>query len=247
MLQDKKIVLVTGAGRGIGKAILLKLAKPNVVAIGVDYNEEATREISLFLKEHGGSGEGMLMDVTQASSINEVIDAIGNKYGPISVLVNNAGITRDNLLMRMSQDEWDRVVATNLTAVFNVSQACIRGMLKARWGRIINITSVVGYAGNPGQVNYAATKAGLTGFSKSLALEVASRNITVNCVAPGFIETAMTQQLNDEQRKHLLTMVPMKRMGSIDDVANAVEFLASDGASYVTGTTLHVNGGMYML
>ena len=179
MTQDKKVVLVTGAGRGIGKAILLKLAKSNVVAIGVDYDEEAARNINLFLEEQGGVGEGMTMDVTQPSSISSVIDEVGKKYGSVAILVNNAGITRDNLLMRMSQDEWDRVVATNLTSIFNVSQACIRGMLKARWGRIINITSVVGHSGNPGQANYAATKAGVTGFSKSLALEVASRNITV--------------------------------------------------------------------
>ncbi len=247
MTQEKAVVLVTGAGRGIGKAILLKLAKPGAIAIGVDYNKEGVQAINDFLKERGCLGEGFTMDVTQPSSIAEVMEEIYKKYGAVSILVNNAGITKDNLFMRMSSTEWDQVLATNLTSVFNVSRACIRDMVKARWGRIINITSVVGCAGNAGQTNYAASKAGIIGFSKSLAMEVASRGITVNCVAPGFIETAMTEQLSEEQRSQLLTTVPMKRMGSIDDVANAVEFLASEKASYVTGMTMHVNGGMYMI
>ncbi len=247
MLPEKRVALVTGAGRGIGKAILLRLAKMGAIAIGVDYNEEAVAAINSYLHEGNFVGEGLIMDVTKPDSINSTCKQIVKKYGPVGILINNAGITRDNLFMRMSQAEWDQVIATNLTSVFNVSQACIRDMIKARWGRIITISSVVGYAGNPGQANYAATKAGVVGFSKSLAIELASRNITVNCVAPGFIETEMTKKLNDEQREKLLAVIPMKRIGSIDDIANAVAFLASEEASYVTGTTIHVNGGMYMI
>lgn len=247
MSQNEKIVLVTGAGRGIGKAILIKLAKSGMIVVGADYNEDAANNIGQCLNELGCEGMGIFMDVSNTQSVNEAVKKINEKYGKISILVNNAGITKDNLLMRMSPDEWNQVVATNLTSVFNVSQACIRDMIKAHWGRIINIASVVGYAGNYGQTNYAATKAGVIGFSKSLALEVASRNITVNCVAPGFIETDMTKKLNNEHREKLISIIPMKRIGSSEEVAHTVEFLVSDDASYITGTTIHINGGMYMI
>jgi 3-oxoacyl-[acyl-carrier protein] reductase len=247
MLLQSKIALVTGASRGIGKAILIKLAKAGAIAIGVDYSEEYANTISLFLKELGLSGEGFVMDVTKQETIESAMEQITKKYGAPSVLVNNAGIARDNLALRMSQAEWDQVIATNLTSVFRLSCVCIRSMVKARFGRIINIASVVAYAGNPGQVNYAAAKAGMVAFSKSLAIEVASRNITVNCIAPGFIETDMTKKLSAEQREKLLSVVPMRRIGDAEDIANAVEFLASDSASYITGSTIHVNGGMYMI
>ena len=247
MSIENKVALVTGASRGIGKAILLKLAKAGVIAIGVDYNEEFANTISSFLKELGYKGEGFVMDVTKQESIEGAIEQITQKYGAPSILVNNAGIARDNLMLRMSQEEWDQVIATNLTSVFRLSRACIRRMVKARYGRIINIASVVAYMGNPGQVNYAAAKAGMVAFSKSLAMEIASRNITVNCVAPGFIESDMTKKLNEEQREKLLSVVPMGRIGEAEDVANAVEFLASDNAAYITGGTIHVNGGMSML
>ncbi|MDR1057551.1 MAG: 3-oxoacyl-ACP reductase FabG [Coxiellaceae bacterium] len=247
MSLQNKIALVTGAGCGIGKAILVKLAKAGAVTLGVDYNEEYVNTISTFLKELGVQGEGLVMDVTNQESIKNVYQQITKKYGAPNILVNNAGITRDNLMLRMSREEWDQVIATNLTAVFHLSQVSVRDMLKARWGRIVNIASVVAYRGNPGQVNYTATKAGVIAFSKSLAQEVALRNITVNCIAPGFIETDMTQRLTDEQREKILSVVPMKRIGDPDDVANAVEFLVSENASYITGSTIHVNGGMFML
>ncbi|MBU0744615.1 MAG: 3-oxoacyl-ACP reductase FabG [Gammaproteobacteria bacterium] len=247
MSMQNKVVLVTGASRGIGKAILLKLAQAGATPIGVDYNQEYADTISLFLKELGFKGEGFAMDVTKQDSVDSAMEQITKKYGAPSILVNNAGITRDNLMLRMSQEEWDQVIDTNLTSVFRLSRICLRDMVKARWGRIINIASVVAFIGNPGQANYAATKAGIVAFSKSLASEVASRNVTVNCIAPGFIETEMTKKLSDEQRERLLSVIPMKRIGDSDDVANAVEFLSSDKASYITGSTIHVNGGMSMI
>ncbi|EKD45747.1 MAG: 3-oxoacyl-(Acyl-carrier-protein) reductase [uncultured bacterium] len=245
-LQDK-VALVTGASRGIGKVILERLAKDGAIAIGVDYSEEYANTISVSLKELGFKGEGFVMDVTKQDSIENCMELIAKKYGSPSILINNAGITRDNLMLRMSQEEWDQVIATNLTSVFRLSRICIRDMVKARFGKIVNISSVIGYTGNAGQANYAATKAGVVAFSKALALEVASRNITVNCIAPGFIETDMTKKLSDEQREKLLSVIPMKRIGQPDDIANAVEFLVSDSSSYITGTTIHVNGGMYMI
>ena len=247
MSLQNKIVLVTGASRGIGKAILVKLAKAGAIALGVDYSKEYANTISSFLKVLGLNGEGFVMDVTKQESIENAYQQITKKHGSPNILINNAGIARDNLMLRMSQEEWDQVIATNLTSVFRLSRICIRDMVKARWGRIINIASVVAYMGNPGQANYAATKAGAVAFSKSLAQEVASRNITVNCIAPGFIESDMTKKLTNEQRERLLSVIPMRRIGDPDDVANAVEFLASENASYITGTTIHVNGGMCMI
>lgn len=244
--QEGRVALVTGASRGIGKAILIKLATSGVVGIGVDYSEESAATISSFLRELGLAGEGLVMDVTKQESIENAMGHIAQKYAAPSILVNNAGITRDNLMLRMSQDEWDQVIATNLTSVFRLSRFCLRAMVKARYGRMINIASIVAYTGNAGQANYAAAKSGMVAFSKALALEVASRNITVNCVAPGFIETEMTKKLSDEHREKLASVIPMKRIGSVDDVVNAVEFLASDNASYITGSTIHVNGGMFM-
>lgn len=247
MSLQNKIVLVTGASRGIGKAILIKLAQAGAIALGVDYNDEYAGVISAFLKELGLKGEGFVMDVTNQSSIEKCVEEINKKYGAPNILVNNAGIARDNLMLRMSQEDWDQVIATNLTSVFRLSRICIRDMIKARYGRIINIASVLAYMGNGGQANYTAAKAGIIAMSKSLALEVASRNITVNSVAPGFIESDMTRKLSAEQRDKILSSVPMKRIGDPEDVANAVEFLASDNAAYITGSTIHVNGGMFMI
>jgi len=246
MSLQNKIVLVTGAGRGIGKTIAMHLAKAGAVVVGVDYSEEYANNISLFLNELGLKGKGFVMDVTKQESIENAMEQIGNSYGAPNILINNAGITRDNLILRMSQEEWEQVIATNLTSLFRLCRICIRDMVKARWGRIINIASVVAFSGNPGQANYAAAKGGMVAFSKSLAIEIASRNITVNCIAPGFIETDMTKKLADEQREKLLSKVPAKRLGQPEDIANTVAFLASEGASYITGTTIHVNGGMYM-
>lgn len=246
-LLQNKIALITGASRGIGKAITLYLARAGAIVIGVDYNEEFAKNISLFLSEAGLKGKGFVMDVTNQESIENSFAQIIKEYGSPNILVNNAGITRDNLMLRMSQEEWDQVIATNLTSIFRLSRLCIRDMVKARFGRIINIASIVAYTGNPGQANYAAAKGGMVAFSKSLALEVASRNITVNCIAPGFIETDMTKKLTAEQREKLLSSVPMKRIGQVEDIAHAVAFLASDEASYITGMTMHINGGMYMI
>lgn len=245
MSIQNKVALVTGAGRGLGKVIATRLAEAGAIIIGVDYNEEAASNITSFINDLGIKGRGFVMDVTKQETIESAMEQITKEYGAPSILVNNAGITRDNLMMRMSQDEWDQVIATNLTSVFRMSRICIRDMVKARWGRIINIASVVAFCGNPGQANYCASKGGMVSFSKSLAVEVASRNITVNCVAPGFIESDMTRKLTDEQRSALLASVPAKRIGTPEDIAHAVNFLASEEASYITGATLHVNGGMY--
>jgi 3-oxoacyl-[acyl-carrier protein] reductase len=243
MSLEGEIALVTGASRGIGKAIATKLAAEGATVIGTATSEGGAASIGEYL---GAQGTGMVLDVTNADSVSEVLGAIEEQYGPISILINNAGITRDNLMMRLKDDDWDAIINTNLTSVFKISKACLRNMMKARKGRIITIGSVVGSTGNPGQTNYAAAKAGLIGFSKSLAREVGSRGITVNTVAPGFIDTDMTRALSDEQRDALKGQIPLSRLGDPDDIANAVAFLASPSASYITGETLHVNGGMFM-
>jgi 3-oxoacyl-[acyl-carrier protein] reductase len=246
MALNDDIVVVTGASRGIGQAIALELGARGATVIGTATTDRGAEAISASLAEHNVRGTGKVLDVTDADSIAAFYRAVQEEYGNPSVLVNNAGITRDNLMMRMKDEEWDDVISTNLSSAFRMSKACLRGMMKARRGRIITISSIIGATGNPGQANYAATKAGVIGFTKSLAREVGSRGITVNAVAPGFIDTDMTRALPEEQRKHLLEQIPMARLGDVSDIARAVAFLASDEASYITGETLHVNGGMYM-
>jgi 3-oxoacyl-[acyl-carrier protein] reductase len=243
-LQDE-IALVTGASRGIGKAIAERLAADGATVIGTATTDKGAEAISGYLKDSGG--KGMCLDVTQDESVAGVIKQITDAFGAISILVNNAGITRDNLLMMMKPAQWDDVINTNLTSVYRCSKSVLRNMMKARKGRIINIASVVGSTGNPGQTNYSASKAGLLGFTKSLAREIGSRNITVNAVAPGFIDTDMTRELGDEQRDALIAQIPLNKLGDPADIANAVAFLASPQAAYITGETLHVNGGMYMV
>jgi 3-oxoacyl-[acyl-carrier protein] reductase len=245
-MPDKTIALVTGASRGIGRAIATRLGADGMTVIGTATSDGGAEAISNYFKEAGIDGEGMKLDVSDTESVNEVVNAIADNYGAVTVLVNNAGITRDNLLMRMKPEEWDAVINTNLSSLYRVCKACIRGMMKARGGRIINIASVVGSSGNAGQTNYSAAKAGMLGFTKSLAQEIGSRGITVNAVAPGFIDTDMTRELPEAQRDALLGAIPLGRLGSAEEIAAAVAFLASDDAAYVTGTTLHVNGGMYM-
>jgi 3-oxoacyl-[acyl-carrier protein] reductase len=237
---------VTGASRGIGQAVALDLGKNGATVIGTATSEGGAEKITAYLKEAGIKGAGFALDVNDKEQVASVLEAIQKQFGEIAILVNNAGITRDNLLMRMKEDEWDAIMETNLKSVFRMSQAVLRAMMKARYGRIISIASVVGTMGNAGQTNYAAAKAGIIGFSKSLAREVGSRNITVNCVAPGFIDTDMTRALSEDQRNGLLAHIPLGRLGQVEDIAAAVTFLASPQAGYVTGTTLHVNGGMYM-
>jgi 3-oxoacyl-[acyl-carrier protein] reductase len=246
MALNDDIVVVTGASRGIGQAIALELGARGATVIGTATTDRGAEAISAALAEHDVRGTGKVLDVTDTDSIAAFFKAVQEEYGNPSVLVNNAGITRDNLMMRMKDEEWDDVISTNLSSAFRMSKACLRGMMKARRGRIITISSIIGATGNPGQANYAATKAGVIGFTKSLAREVGSRGITVNAVAPGFIDTDMTRALPEEQRKHLLEQIPMARLGDVSDIARAVAFLASDEASYITGETLHVNGGMYM-
>ncbi|TWX73951.1 3-oxoacyl-ACP reductase FabG [Colwellia sp. C1TZA3] len=240
---DGKVILVTGASRGIGKAIATQLKALGGNVIGTATSEHGAANISEYL----GEGQGLVLNVTDDASISAMFDLIKEKHGSVDVLVNNAGITRDNLMIRMKDDEWDDIIDTNLTSVFKISKVVLRAMMKKRNGRIINIGSVVGTMGNAGQVNYATAKAGLIGFTKSLAREVASRGITVNTVSPGFIDTNMTQTLTDEQKEGIFAQVPANRLGKPEEVANAVAFLASDGAAYITGETLHVNGGMYMV
>ena len=239
--------LVTGATRGIGRAIALALVADGATVVGTATTDDGAAAIAAYLQEAGNTGTGMKLDVTDAAATDAVLGVIEAKHGAITILVNNAGITRDNLLLRMKDDEWDAIMATNLKPAFRLAKAVLRGMMKARHGRIIQIGSVVGSSGNPGQVNYSAAKAALIGFTKSLAQEVGSRNITVNCVAPGFIDTDMTKGLTDAQREALLAKIPLGRLGAPEDVAHAVAFLAGPGAGYVTGTTMHVNGGMYMV
>ncbi|MFO1324525.1 MAG: 3-oxoacyl-ACP reductase FabG [Burkholderiales bacterium] len=238
--------LVTGATRGIGLAIALRLAADGATVVGTATTDEGAAKIAARLAEAGNAGTGMKLDVADPAATEAVLAAIEAKYGAIGILVNNAGITRDNLLLRMKDDEWDAIMATNLKPAFRLAKAVLRGMMKARHGRIIQIGSIVGSSGNAGQANYAAAKAALLGFTKSLAQEVGSRNITVNCVAPGFIDTDMTRSLPDAARETLLSRIPLGRLGSPDDIADAVAWLASPGAGYVTGATVHVNGGMYM-
>jgi 3-oxoacyl-[acyl-carrier protein] reductase len=245
MLQGQ-IAIVTGASRGIGEGILHTLAKAGATVVGTATSEKGAEGIAKAIQELGAKGAGRVLDVRDAAQCAAFVEAVQDEFGPVSILVNNAGITRDNLLARMKDEEWDDIQATNLKAVFLLSRAVLRGMMKARAGRIVNVTSVVGFTGNPGQANYAAAKAGMVGFSKSLAREVGSRNITVNCVAPGFIETDMTRALAEEQVKKLVENVPLGRLGRVDDVAQAVAYLCSPAAAYITGATIHVNGGMYM-
>lgn len=246
MALQGQIALVTGASRGIGQAIALELGKQGATVVGTATSEKGAQAIGEYLAAAGVKGAGLALNVNDAAQVDQVLDTIRKQFGEVSVLVNNAGITKDNLLARMSEEEWDDVLTTNLKSVFRLSRAVLRAMMKARAGRIVNISSVVGSSGNPGQTNYSASKAGMAGFSKSLAQEIGSRNITVNCVAPGFIDTDMTQVLGEEQRAKLVEHVPLKRLGKPEDIAAAVAFLAGPGAAYITGTTLHVNGGMYM-
>tara|TARA_R110002096_G_scaffold28661_4_gene86751 strand:+ start:967 stop:1707 length:741 start_codon:yes stop_codon:yes gene_type:complete len=245
-MLDKKVTLVTGASRGIGKGIAVELGKNGATVIGTATSEKGASNISDYLQKEGIDGLGMVLDVCDSESIDKCMSAINEKYGPVDILVNNAGITRDNLLMRMKLEQWEEVYETNLRSVFLLSKACLRGMMKKRAGRIISISSVVGATGNPGQANYASSKAGMVGFTKSLAREVANRGVTVNCVAPGFIRTDMTDELTDEQKQQILASVPMGKLGEVEDIAKAVKFLASDDSSYVTGQTIHINGGMHM-
>lgn len=241
-----KVAFVTGASRGIGKAIALDLAAQGATVIGTATSDSGAEAISAYLSEAGYKGAGKCLNVTNAEMITEVLAEITKEFGVPTVLVNNAGITRDNLLMRMKDDEWDDIIQTNLSSVYRMSKACLRGMVKAKEGRIINIASVVGVMGNAGQTNYAAAKAGIIGFGKSLAREVGARGITVNTVAPGFIETDMTKALPEEQRETLAKQIPLQALGQPEDIARAVTFLAGEGGSYITGQTLNVNGGMYM-
>ena len=241
---EGEIALVTGASRGIGRAIAEKLAQLGARVIGTATTDSGAVAINTFLEPAGG--RGLRLDVTDADSISATIKQIGNEFGSVSILVNNAGITRDNLLMVMKDTQWEEIIDTNLSSVYRMTKAVLRGMMKARKGRIINIASVVALTGNPGQTNYCAAKAGMLGFTKSLAREIGSRNVTVNAVAPGLIDTDMTRELADEQRQALIGQIPLNRLGGAADVAGAVAFLAGQEASFITGETLHVNGGMYM-
>ena len=245
-MLDGQVALVTGATRGIGKAIALALARAGARVVGTSTSDEGAASIGRYLAEAGRGGEGMRLDVTDGPSIEPSVAGIAERIGDVAILVNNAGITRDNLLLRMKDEEWDAILDTDLKSVYRLSKAVLRGMMKARHGRIVNVGSVVGASGNAGQTNYAAAKAALVGFTKSLAQEIGSRGITVNCVAPGFIDTDMTRALADAQRAKLTERIPLGRLGSPEDVAHAVCFLASREAGYITGATLHVNGGLYM-
>lgn len=246
MSEAKRVALVTGASRGIGAAIATKLGEDGFIVIGTATSENGAAAISDRIQSAGHEGQGMVLNVADSDSVNTVIAEITKQYGPVTVLVNNAGITKDNLLMRMSDEEWFDVIDTNLNSIFRLTKACLRGMLKARWGRVVSITSIVGCMGNAGQTNYAATKAGVAGFARSMAQEVGSRNITVNAVAPGFIDTDMTKALPEEQRAKLESTIALNRLGQPEEIANVVAFLCSDGAAYITGETIQVNGGMYM-
>ena len=244
MNLENQVALVTGASRGIGKAIALELARQGAKVVGTATSAAGAEAIGAYLAEFGG--KGVVLNVTDAANCGAVVDEVQKGFGSLSILVNNAGITQDNLAMRMKDEEWDSVISTNLTAVGRLSRLVLRGMMKAKHGRIINITSVVGASGNPGQMNYAAAKAGVAGMTRALAREIGSRNITVNCVAPGFIDTDMTKALGDDQHAALLGQIPLGRLGQPEDIAHAVAFLAGPTAAYITGTELHVNGGMYM-
>lgn len=246
MSIEGKVALVTGASRGIGRATAYALGKMGAIVVGTATSESGAQNITKGLAEQGYQGKGCVLNVTSQGSVDSVVKAITEEFGAPLIVVNNAGITQDNLLMRMKEDEWDSVIDTNLKSVYRVAKATMRGMTKARWGRIVNISSVVATMGNMGQSNYAAAKAGMEGFTRAMAREVASRNITVNAVAPGFIATDMTHALPEEQHKMLLAQIPLARLGQPEEIANAVAFLASEGASFITGETLQVNGGMNM-
>ncbi len=246
MSLENQIALVTGASRGIGAAIAQTLGRQGAIVIGTATSETGAVKITNALAEAGIKGKGIALDVNNAEQINAVLADINAAFGDVSLLVNNAGITKDTLMMRMSDEDWDAVISTNLSSVYRMSKAVLRPMMKARTGRIISISSVVGHMGNAGQTNYAAAKAGMTGFTKSLATEVGSRGITVNCVAPGFIETDMTAELPEDIKKQMLARIPLSRLGSVNEIAETVAFLASPAAAYITGETIHVNGGMYM-
>ncbi|MDX1454023.1 MAG: 3-oxoacyl-ACP reductase FabG [Gammaproteobacteria bacterium] len=246
MSLNGEIAIVTGASRGIGKSIAEALGKAGATVVGTATSDKGAAGIDEHFKSAGIEGGGLVLNVSEADSIAEFLKAATEKFGTPTILVNNAGITRDNLLMRMKDDEWDAVIQTNLSSIFRLSKGVMRGMMKAKKGRIINIASVVGLIGNPGQANYCAAKAGIVGFTKSMAREIGSRGITVNVVAPGFIDTDMTKELPEESRKAMLSQVPLERLGSPDDIAQAVLFLAGPGAGYITGETINVNGGMYM-
>jgi 3-oxoacyl-[acyl-carrier protein] reductase len=246
MSEEQKVALVTGASRGIGRAIAERLCAGGYLVVGTATSEEGAARITAYLEDAGNTGCGMKLDVADGDNVVAVVKAISAQYGAPLVLVNNAGITRDNLLMRMKTDEWGDVIETNLSALYRVSKACLRGMTKARWGRIVNITSVVGSMGNAGQSNYAATKAGAEGFSRALARELGSRSVTVNCVAPGFIDTDMTRELTEDQKALMLGQIPLGRLGAPEEIAALVGFLCGEEAGYITGETLHINGGMYM-
>lgn len=244
-LQDK-VALVTGASRGIGAAIADSLGKQGAIVIGTATTEAGAGKISARFAEKGINGVGMVLDVSSQDSVNTLVDTVTETYGTPLILINNAGITKDNLLMRMKDDEWFDVIDTNLNSIYRLSKACLRGMTKARWGRIVNISSVVGAMGNVGQTNYCATKAGVGGFTRSLAKELGPRNITVNAVSPGFIDTDMTKELAEAQREAILSQVPLNRLGEPEEIAAVVDFLVGEGGSYITGENIHVNGGLYM-
>ena len=244
-MLNGKLVLVTGASRGIGRAIAMALGNAGAKVIGTATSEEGATNISKIFSDNSILGKGMNLNVTDNDQIIELLKAVSDEFGSVDILINNAGITRDNILLRMKEDEWDDIINTNLSSVYKMSKAVLRGMIKKRSGRIISITSVVGAMGNAGQSNYAASKAGIMGFTKSLAREVGVRGVTVNAIAPGFIETDMTDSLPDEQKAVLASQIPMGRLGTVDEVAKAVLFLASDNASYITAQTIHINGGMY--
>ena len=241
-----KVALVTGASRGIGRAIAQALAEAGHTVVGTATSDGGAAQITEYLHAMGNAGCGMTLDVAEPESVAGVVQAVTEQLAAPLILVNNAGITRDNILLRMKEQEWQEVIDTNLNALYRVCKACLRGMTRARWGRIINITSVVGAMGNSGQSNYAATKAGAEGFSRALAWELGSRDVTVNCIAPGFIDTDMTRELSEEQRQSMLAQIPLGRLGTAQEIAALARFLCSDAAAYITGETVHINGGMYM-
>ncbi len=246
MSIQEKVAIVTGASRGIGAAIAKALGEEGIIVVGTATSESGADKITARMKQENIKGSGHILNVTEQGSVIALLDYVQDKFGVPTILVNNAGVTQDNLLMRMSEDEWFSVIDTNLNSIFRLSKACLRGMMKARWGRIVNIGSVVGSMGNGGQANYAATKAGVAGFARSLAKEIGSRNITVNTISPGFIQTDMTDVLSEEHKQAMLGAIPLARLGQPEEIASVVKFLVSDGAAYITGENIHVNGGMYM-